>query len=84
MKHRKHNDFNVSEVGVGCYALSGVYGGKDVEEFKRMLNRAYELGVNFFDTADVYGMRKTLDTEAEPKLEIIRDRLRDLIMDNIL
>ncbi|MEX2738648.1 MAG: aldo/keto reductase [Candidatus Wukongarchaeota archaeon] len=55
MKYRKHNDFNVSEVGVGCYALSGVYGGKDVKEFMRMLNRAYELGVNFFDTADVYG-----------------------------
>ncbi len=55
MKYRKHNDFNVSEVGVGFYALSGVYGVKDVEEFKRMLNRAYELGVNFFDTADIYG-----------------------------
>ena len=55
MKYREHNDFKVSEVGVGCYALSGVYGKKDVKEFKKMLNRAYELGVNLFDTADAYG-----------------------------
>ncbi|MBT9149434.1 MAG: General stress protein 69 [Dehalococcoidia bacterium] len=55
MKYRKHNDFTLSEVGVGCYALTGVYGTKDVEEFKQMLNRAYELGINFFDTASAYG-----------------------------
>ena len=55
MEYRKHADFTLSEIGVGCYALSGVYGPKDVDEFKRMLNRAYELGVNFFDTAEAYG-----------------------------
>jgi len=55
VKYRKHKDFTVSEVGVGCYALSGVYGVKDVKEFKQMLNRAYDLGINFFDTADAYG-----------------------------
>ncbi|MGB6369675.1 MAG: aldo/keto reductase [Atribacterota bacterium] len=55
MKYRKHKDFTVSEVGAGCYTLSGVYGVKDVKEFKQMLNRAYDLGINFFDTADAYG-----------------------------
>ena len=35
MKYRKHKDFTLSEVGVGCYALSGVYGVKDVKEFKQ-------------------------------------------------
>lgn len=55
MKYRKHKDFNISEVGIGCYSLSGVYGTKDVNEFKKMINRAYELGVNFFDTAEAYG-----------------------------
>ena len=55
MKYRKHKDLTVSEVGVGCYALSGVYGVKDVKEFKQMLNRAYNLGINFFDTANAYG-----------------------------
>ncbi len=34
---------------------------------------------------ELYGMRKTLDKEADPKLESIRNQLRDLIhMDNIL
>ena len=45
----------VSEVGVGCYSLAGVYGKKDVTIFKKMLERAFELGVNFFDTAEGYG-----------------------------
>jgi aryl-alcohol dehydrogenase-like predicted oxidoreductase len=55
VEYREHNGFRISEVGVGCYALSGAYGTKDVDEFKRMLRRAYELGVNFFDTAEAYG-----------------------------
>jgi aryl-alcohol dehydrogenase-like predicted oxidoreductase len=55
MQYRKHNDFEISEVGVGCYALSGVYGRKDVPAYRDMLRRAFELGVNFFDTAEAYG-----------------------------
>lgn len=55
MEYREHNGFTISEVGVGCYGLSGAYGAKDAEEFKRMIRRAHELGVNFFDTAGTYG-----------------------------
>lgn len=55
MNYCKHKDFTVSEIGVGCYSLSGVYGKKDINEFRNMINRAYELGVNFFDTAEAYG-----------------------------
>jgi aryl-alcohol dehydrogenase-like predicted oxidoreductase len=55
MKYRKHRGLSVSEVGVGCYALSGVYGAKDVNAFKQMLRHAFDLGVNFFDTAEAYG-----------------------------
>ncbi|MEM3473635.1 MAG: hypothetical protein QW735_03505 [archaeon] len=47
MNYRKHKDFTISEIGVGCYSLSGVYGKKDVDEFAKMINRAYDLGVNF-------------------------------------
>ncbi len=72
MEYRTHMDFNVSEVGVGCYALSGVYGTKDVEEFKRMLRRAYELGVNFFDTAEAYGDAERILGEA---IKPIRDEV---------
>jgi len=55
MKYRKHRDLKISEVGVGTYSLSGVYGRKDIKEFKRMIYRAFDLGVNFFDTAEGYG-----------------------------
>ncbi|KYK33696.1 MAG: aldo/keto reductase [Theionarchaea archaeon] len=55
MEYRSHKGFDLSEIGIGCYALAGVYGKKDGEEFKRMLDRAYKMGVNFFDTAEGYG-----------------------------
>jgi aryl-alcohol dehydrogenase-like predicted oxidoreductase len=55
MRYRMHRGWEISEIGVGCYAVGGVYGEKDNHEFKRMLVRAYDLGVNFFDTAAIYG-----------------------------
>ncbi len=55
MQYRQHKDFKLSEIGVGCYALSGAYGAKDPQAIQRVLQRAVELGVNFFDTADGYG-----------------------------
>ncbi len=55
MKYRKHSDFVVSEVGVGCFGLSGAYGTKDIDEYRRMIQRAFEMGVNFFDTSGTYG-----------------------------
>jgi len=60
MEYRTHKGFNLSEIGVGCYSLAGVYGKKDVKKFKKMLNCAYELGVNFFDTAEGYGDAETI------------------------
>jgi aryl-alcohol dehydrogenase-like predicted oxidoreductase len=55
MQYRTHQGLIISEIGVGCYALGGVYGQVDQSEFQSMLRRAYELGVNFFDTAEAYG-----------------------------
>ena len=55
MECREHNGLRLSRIGVGTYSLSGVYGSKDLEEYGRMIKRACELGVNFFDTADAYG-----------------------------
>jgi aryl-alcohol dehydrogenase-like predicted oxidoreductase len=54
VKYRKHSDFVVSEVGVGCFGLSGAYGSKDVDEYRKMIERAFEMGVNFFDTSGTY------------------------------
>jgi aryl-alcohol dehydrogenase-like predicted oxidoreductase len=46
----------VSEIGLGCMGLSGVYGPPtDKAEAIRLIRAAYEKGVTFFDTAEVYG-----------------------------
>jgi len=55
VKYREHGCFKVSEVGVGSYSLSGAYGRKNTQRFMGMIDRAVELGVNFFDTAHAYG-----------------------------
>jgi aryl-alcohol dehydrogenase-like predicted oxidoreductase len=55
MQYRTHKGQKLSEIGIGCYALSGVYGKKDPEQFIGLLQRAHDLGVTFFDTADIYG-----------------------------
>jgi aryl-alcohol dehydrogenase-like predicted oxidoreductase len=45
----------VSALGVGCWAIGGGWGGVDDDEAVRALHRAVDLGVTFFDTANVYG-----------------------------
>lgn len=55
MEYREHRGQRLSEIGVGCYALSGAYGRRGPGYFADIARRAYELGVTFFDTADQYG-----------------------------
>ncbi len=64
MRYRTHQGERLSEIGVGCYGLSGAYGQKDPAEYIRTLRRAHELGVTFFDTADVYGPAEEVLGEA--------------------
>lgn len=47
--------FEVAEVGLGCMGMSFAYGGQDEASSIATLHRALDLGVNFFDTAEVYG-----------------------------
>jgi aryl-alcohol dehydrogenase-like predicted oxidoreductase len=47
--------WKVSEVGFGAWAIGGSWGDVDDDESIAALQRAIELGVNFIDTADVYG-----------------------------
>jgi aryl-alcohol dehydrogenase-like predicted oxidoreductase len=48
-------DLTVSAIGLGCMGMSHAYGGQDEASSIRTLERAVELGVNFFDTAEAYG-----------------------------
>jgi aryl-alcohol dehydrogenase-like predicted oxidoreductase len=47
--------WQVSAVSFGAWAIGGTWGPVDDAESLATLHRAVELGVNFFDTADVYG-----------------------------
>ena len=47
--------FEVSGISFGAWAIGGTWGKVDDAESMRTLHRALDLGVNFFDTADVYG-----------------------------
>jgi aryl-alcohol dehydrogenase-like predicted oxidoreductase len=56
MKARKlGTELTVFPVGLGCMGMSHGYGGQEESEAIKTLHRAVEIGVNFFDTAEVYG-----------------------------
>ena len=58
MKYRKlgKSGLEVSAIGLGCMGLSFGYGpATDKQEGIKLIRRAYELGVNFFDSAEAYG-----------------------------
>ena len=55
MNTRKLGSLEVSALGLGCMGMSAFYGSADEDEAIATIHRALELGVNFLDTAQMYG-----------------------------
>ncbi len=67
---------SVSAMGLGCMGMSQSYGVRDDEESMRTIRRALDLGMTFFDTADVYG-----DGHNETLLgRALGDRRREIVL----
>ena len=78
MKYRKlgKTDYKVSEVSFGAWAIGAAWGNVDDDESTAALHTAVDNGVNFFDTADVYG-----DGHSEKLLaELKKDRAGEEII----
>ncbi|MEK6779778.1 MAG: aldo/keto reductase [Candidatus Deferrimicrobiota bacterium] len=65
----------VSRMGLGCMGMSEFYGPGDEQESIRTIHRALDLGMNFLDTADVYGLGRNEELVGKA----IRDR-RDKVV----
>jgi len=55
MQTRKLGSLEVSAIGLGCMGMSAFYGTTDEAESEATIRRALELGINFLDTAQLYG-----------------------------
>src|SRR6476469_4619988 len=66
--------FRVSDISFGAWAIGGSWGAVDDKESLAALNKAADCGVNFIDTADVYGMGRSERLLAQFK----RDRKQDI------
>src|SRR5450432_2518523 len=68
--------WKVSEIGFGAWAIGGSWGATDDNESLAALNQAIDCGVNFIDTADVYGMGRSERLIAQLK----KDRKEEIIV----
>jgi len=78
MKYRKlgRTGLDVSEIGFGAWAIGGSWGPQDDKESVNALHKALDLGVNFIDTAAVYGGGKSEKIIAE----VLKERNEDVIV----
>jgi aryl-alcohol dehydrogenase-like predicted oxidoreductase len=76
MKKNKFGNsaLQVSQLGLGCMGMSEFYGNFSDEESIKVMHYAVDQGINFFDTADMYGMGKNEELVGKA-LKGIRDKV---------
>src|SRR5690349_747734 len=65
----------VSALGLGCMGMTFAYGEPNNEESLRVLHRAMELGINFWDTAQAYGPFTNEELVGRALRDFSRDRV---------
>ncbi|MGA9057263.1 MAG: aldo/keto reductase [Terriglobia bacterium] len=78
MRYRKldNSSFTVSAIGLGCMGMSEFYGPRNEEESVATIHLAVDLGVNFLDTADMYGTGHNEELVGKA----IRGRRNDIVL----
>jgi aryl-alcohol dehydrogenase-like predicted oxidoreductase len=76
MKTRRLGTLEVSAIGLGCMGMSAFYGTSDEQESVATIHRALELGITFFDTAQLYGPL----TNEQLVGRTLRDRRDDVVI----
>lgn len=76
MKTRKLGNMEVSAIGMGCMGFTHAYGAAPEEkESIRLVHRAFDLGCNFFDTAEMYSYFKNEEFVGKALKELPRDKV---------
>lgn len=76
IERRKLSGLDVSAIGLGCLPMVGYYGGKyEKRDMIALIRHAYDMGVTFFDTAEVYGPHLSEEWVGEA-LQPFRDKVK--------
>jgi aryl-alcohol dehydrogenase-like predicted oxidoreductase len=75
-KRRLSADVTVSALGLGCMGMSEFYGSTDEAQSTATIHRAIDLGVDFLDTADIYGLGRNEELVGRA----IRGRRQDVFL----
>jgi aryl-alcohol dehydrogenase-like predicted oxidoreductase len=70
------NGLTVSAIGLGCMGMSEFYGPADEAANLQVLNHAIDIGVNFLDTADMYGVGRNEELLAK----VLRTRRKEIVI----